>query len=90
MSDSGITTDLVNELRALGDVYLHQGDLIRSEQHYRLALTLYENSFPDRHEDAMLCVLGLVELLQRKNKNAEAQQLEKTIPAMNARRRAVS
>ncbi|HEY9789027.1 MAG TPA: tetratricopeptide repeat protein [Candidatus Obscuribacterales bacterium] len=88
MTNSANQTNLVNELRALGNVYHYQGDFIRAEQHYRLALSLYESCFPDTHEEALLCLLGLVEILESQNKHEEARNLERGIPAMNARRRA--
>ena len=88
MTNSGNPTNLVNELRALGNVYHYQGDFIRAEQHYRLALSLYESCFPDTHEEALLCVFGLIEILNNQNKHEEARLLERHIPAMNARRRA--
>jgi hypothetical protein len=87
MSNSRIESKLVNELRALGNVYHFQGDFIRAEQHYRLALSLYESSFPEHHEDALLCLLGLVQVLEGQDRVAEARELESTIPAMNAKRR---
>jgi tetratricopeptide (TPR) repeat protein len=87
MSNSGLQTNLVNELRALGNVYHFQGDFVRAEQHYRLALRLYDSSFPDKHEEALLCLFGLVQVLEGQNKHDEAKQLEENIPAMNLRRR---
>jgi hypothetical protein len=87
MSTSRIESKLVNELRALGNVYHFDGDFIRAEQHYRLALSLYESSFPDNHEEALLCLLALVQVLERQQRTAEARELESAIPAMNARRR---
>ena len=88
MTNSTVQSDLVNELRALGNVYHYQGDHIRAEQYYRLALSLYESCFPDNHQEALLCLLGLVEILEHQNKHDEARALEKNIPLMNARRRA--
>lgn len=80
-------SNLVDELRALGDLCSTQGDLSRAEQHYRLALNLFESSFPERHIDGMVCLLKLVEILQEQGKLDEAKQLEQRIPALNARRR---
>lgn len=87
MRTSSSLSNLVYELRALGNVCHSQGDLVRAEQHYRLALSLYESSFPDRHEDAILCLLGLVQVLDGQGKHTEARQFESTVPALNARRR---
>jgi hypothetical protein len=88
MSDSGSATkQLVYELRALGNACYLQGDFGRAEQHYRLALNLYETSFPDMHEEALLCLMGLVQVLEVQGKTSEAQQLESSIPTLNARRR---
>jgi hypothetical protein len=88
MRDSGSATkQLVYELRALGNACYLQSDFHRAEQHYRLALNLYETSFPDMHEEALLCLLGLVHVLEGQGKTSEAQQLEATIPTLNARRR---
>lgn len=93
MNDSRVANSvagsLVNELRALGNVYHQQSDYIRAEQHYRLALSVYETSFPDQHEDAFLSLLGLVAVLERQNKLEEARQWEQSIPVLNARRRAI-
>ncbi len=82
-----IENNLLNELRALGDLCGTQGDYSRAEQHYKLALSLYETSFPERHVDAMLCLLKLVESLQHQGKYQEAHQLEERIPSLNAQRR---
>jgi hypothetical protein len=83
----GSDTHLLNELRALGDMCGSQGDFSRAEQHYRLALSLYESSFPERHVDAIVCLLKLVEMLREQGKFNEAQQMEDRIPDLNARRR---
>lgn len=87
MRDSGHSGNLVYELRALGNACSFQGDYRRAEQHYRLALSLYETSFPDKHEEALLCLFGLLQVLEGQGKTREARQLESTIPALNARRR---
>ena len=78
---------LLNELRALGDICESQGDFSRAEEHYKLALSLYETSFPERHVEAMVCLLKLVEILKQQGKSEEAQQLEARIPSFNAQRR---
>lgn len=80
-------SDLLNELRALGDLCESQGDFSRAEQHYKLALSLYESSFPERHVEAMVCLLKLLEILRQQGKEDEALQLEERIPSLNARRR---
>ena len=87
MSDSRSPTTIIDELRALGTLCRAQGDLRRAEQHFRLALNLYETSFQDRHVDAMVCLLGLVQILEIQGKASEARELELRIPNMNARRR---
>jgi tetratricopeptide (TPR) repeat protein len=87
MSKSGFSSNLVKELQALGNICRHQGDLIRAEQHYRLALSLYETSFPESHVEAILALLGLVQVLENQGRRQEAEQFEKAIPVMNARRR---
>lgn len=87
MTDARGSTKVIDELRALGTLCRAQGDLIRAEQHFRLALNLYETSFPDRHVDAMVCLLGLVQILETQGKTNEARELETRIPTMNARRR---
>jgi hypothetical protein len=86
-SARGSQSNLLNELRALGDMCGTQGDFSRAEQHYRLALSLYETSFPERHVEAMVCLLKLVEMLQHQGKHDEAHQLEEKIPSLNALRR---
>jgi hypothetical protein len=72
----------------MGNICCVQGDLVRAEQHFRLALDLYETSFPDRHTDAMLSLLYLVQVLEWQGRAEEARQAEELIPAMNAKRRA--
>jgi len=88
MSNARVSESCVlDELRALGYMCSTQGDFRRAEQHYHLALRLYETSFPERHVDAMLCLLRLIELLRYQGKDDEAIQLEQRIPALNAQRR---
>ena len=43
----------------------------RAEQNFRLAIRLYETSFPDSHSDALACLHGLIELLERQGKVQE-------------------
>ena len=86
MNDSRTST-IIDELRALGTLCRAQGDLQRAEQHFRLVLNLYDTSFPDRHIDAMVCLLGLVQILEIQGKTNEAREFELRIPNMNARRR---
>jgi hypothetical protein len=80
--------DLLSELRALGTLCHSQGDLTRAEQHFRLALNLYETSHQDDHVDAAICLFGLVDVLQQGGKTAEAEQFEQLLEKMNASRRA--
>jgi hypothetical protein len=79
--------DLVFELRALGALCQEQGDLLRAEQHYRAALSLYDSSHQDDHLDATICLFGLVEVLRARGREAEARQFEETLERMNERRR---
>lgn len=48
-----------------------EGDLGRAEDHYRLALALYEHCFFDRHVDALQCCTGLLSVLERSNKSKD-------------------
>lgn len=75
------------ELRALGTMCHAQGDFHRAEQHYRLALTLYETNFNDSHTDAAICLIGLVQLLKDSGRLEEAQQFDLQLESMNTRRR---
>jgi len=79
--------DLISELRALGTMCRLQGDLRRAEQHFRLALSLYDTSFTQSHVDAMICLMELVQVLQQDGRPNEAQQFEHQLELMNARRR---
>ncbi len=80
-------SELLTELRALGDLFRSQGDLKRAEQHYRLALALYESSFPESHVEATTCLFGLIQVLERLGKSDEAAKFKEMIPRLNARRR---
>lgn len=79
--------DLVSELRALGTLCHSEGDLNRAEQHFRLALNLYETTHPDEHVDAAICLFGLIDVLKQKGKDSEAEQFELMLENMNERRR---
>lgn len=81
--------ELISELRALGTMCRLQGDLKRAEQHYRLALSLYDTSFTESHVDAMICLMELVQVLQADNRHSEAEQFEHRLELMNARRRSL-
>ena len=80
--------DLVSELRALGSLCHSQGDFTRAEQHFRLALNLYDTTHTSAHVDATLCLFGLVEVLKQRGKQEEARELEQQYEKMNERRRA--
>lgn len=79
----------MSELRALGSLCRVQGDLKRAEQHFRLALRLYETSFAESHLDAVICLFGLQQVLNETGRSEEAEQLEHVLELMNARRRSV-
>lgn len=79
--------DLMSELRALGTLCRTQGDLRRAEHHYRLALNLYESSFSECHRDAIICLFGLVQLLEDTGRPEEADEFRSMFEAMNIRRR---
>jgi tetratricopeptide (TPR) repeat protein len=82
--------DLVSELRALGTLCHSQGDHPRAEQHFRLALSLYETTHPEEHVDAAICLFGLIQVLKETGRNKEAQQFESQLEEMNERRRAAT
>lgn len=79
--------ELLTELRGLGDLFRSQGDLKRAEQHYRLALALYDSSFPESHIEATTCLFGLIQVLERLGKQDEAAKFKDMVPKINARRR---
>lgn len=81
------SADLISELRALGSMSWHRGDLRRAEQHYRLALNLYDTTFGESHVDAAICLLDLVQVLNESGRYIEAQQLEQQFESLNLRRR---
>lgn len=78
---------LLKELRALGDLCGSQGDFTRAQQHYKLALRVYESSVCERHSDALICLLKLIDILEHESKFDEARRLKQLIPELNARRR---
>ena len=80
-------SNLLRELSALGKLSSAQGDLRRAEQHFRLALSLYESSFPENHIEAMVCLLGLVRVLERQNRHDEVRLAQEKIQQLNIRRR---
>jgi hypothetical protein len=79
--------DLLSELRALGTLCHTQGDLTRAEQHFRLALNVYETTHQDEHVDAAICLFGLIEVLKQRGLDSEAEQFEQMLENMNERRR---
>lgn len=80
-------TRLLNELLALGKMCADQGDLKRAEQHFRLAINLYETSFLENHVEAMVCLFGLIDVLRRQGKEEDVQVAEDLIQQLNIRRR---
>lgn len=89
-SSRKLNADLVSELRALGTLCHSQGDYPRAEQHFRLALSLYETTHPDEHVDAAICLFGLIQVLKETGRNTEAQQFEAQMESLNERRRAIA
>jgi hypothetical protein len=79
--------NLLKELRAMGSLYASSGNFKRAEAHYKLALKLYETSFPDSHVDAMVCLQGLIEVLEQQGKHEDALKAKNQVPLFNQLRR---
>jgi len=80
-------TRLLNELLALGKMCAEQGDLKRAEQHFRLAVNLYETYFMENHVEAMVCLFGLIDVLRRQGKNEDVVAAEELVQRLNIQRR---
>ncbi|HEY9790979.1 MAG TPA: hypothetical protein V6D22_11305 [Candidatus Obscuribacterales bacterium] len=58
---------LMSEVVKLANENMNSGDLDRAEEHYELALALYESCFPTMHAEALRAVAGLISLSEQAN-----------------------
>jgi CheY-like chemotaxis protein len=71
------TRDVVflSELRKLGDEYLATQDPLTAEEHFKLALALYEAFFTDQHEEALATIRRLCDLLSAQKRQDELERM---------------
>lgn len=61
----------LSELRRIGDEFVGENDYTIAEEHYKLALALYEAFFLEHHDEALASIRRLCDLLHTQQRHAE-------------------
>lgn len=61
----------LSELRRIGDEFVSENDYTIAEEHYKLALALYEAFFLEHHDEALASIRQLCDLLHQQQRHAE-------------------